>query len=178
MMALATTTSGVLLEKFGDRCGGVHRWDVKVLNDDVSVIQNKTVKSTIAELIELETPTVGKKTPRQDVEKKKYKLENIKIVKKIPEADEDLHLVLEDDDGNQMIAEIPYHDCPDAQESGFAAAYLQARINFLKHSKDFKDFRWNITGVAFVDLTHGTTQHGAAPNEIELHPVLKIEAVE
>lgn len=29
-----------------------------------------------------------------------------------------------------------------------------------------------IVGVAFFDLPHGKPQHGVAPNNIELHPVL------
>lgn len=178
LIALATATSGVIIESFGDKCGGVNRWDVKVLTDDVSKIKSRAVKTTIADLCALETFHAGTHTPRQEVEMTKYTLENIKIVKKISEADEDLHLVLEDDDGTQMIAEIPYYDCDSAQKSGFAAVYLRARINFLKHARDFKDYRWNITGVAFVDISHGGSQHGVAPNEIELHPVLRLEAIE
>jgi hypothetical protein len=30
-----------------------------------------------------------------------------------------------------------------------------------------------ITGVAFFDVKHNNPQHGVAPNNIELHPVLR-----
>jgi hypothetical protein len=30
-----------------------------------------------------------------------------------------------------------------------------------------------IRGVGFFDLLHGTSQHGVAPNEVELHPALR-----
>jgi hypothetical protein len=174
---LVAATSGVVIENYGSRCGGVQRWEVKVLADDNLKLSRSVKTMTIEELHDIQTPDVGKKWPRQDLERQRVRVRNVKIVEKIKEADEDLHLVLEDDDGRRLIAELPYYDCPDAAGTDFADDYLQARINFLAHSRDFKKYRWTVTGVLFVDLPHGTPQHGVADNNIEIHPVLSIEAI-
>lgn len=170
-----TATSGVLIENYGTKCGGVQRWEVKVLGDD-NLRLSRTIKNeTIASLLGKETPDVGKKSPRQEMERQRVRVKNVKIVEKIREDDEDFHLVLEDDDGNQLIAEIPYFDCPDAQQTDFADDYLKARIALAEHSRDFKNLRWDVMGVVFVDLPHGNPQHGVAENNIEIHPVLSLK---
>jgi hypothetical protein len=35
-----------------------------------------------------------------------------------------------------------------------------------------------VTGVGFFDVKHGTPQTGVAPNNIELHPVLKLSGID
>jgi hypothetical protein len=46
-------------------------------------------------------------------------------------------------------------------------------------SSDFADLKGTatVTGVGFFDVKHGTPQTGVAPNNIELHPVLKVSGI-
>jgi hypothetical protein len=43
-------------------------------------------------------------------------------------------------------------------------------------SSDFADLKGTatVTGVGFFDVKHSTPQTGVAPNNIELHPVLRL----
>src|SRR5260370_20871399 len=75
-----------------------------------------------------------------------------------------------------MIAEIPSPGCVGAG-SLFAAQIANARAEFERHFTATTPFQTanvpvQVTGVGFFDFPHG--QHGAAPNIIELHPVLGI----
>jgi hypothetical protein len=75
-----------------------------------------------------------------------------------------------------MVAEIPFPGCVGAG-SPFAAQIANARAAFDGHltattSFQTADVPVQVTGVGFFDFPHG--QHGAAPNIIELHPVLDI----
>jgi hypothetical protein len=93
------------------------------------------------------------------------------------ESDSDYHLVLLDDQGNTMIAEIPSPSCVDPS-SPFAAQITNARAEFdaqLTASSSFQtaNVAVQVTGVGFFDFFHH--QHGVAPNVIELHPVLDIQ---
>src|SRR5262249_55219413 len=91
-------------------------------------------------------------------------------------GDSDYHLVLEDDQGDTMVAEIPSPTCVGAS-SPFAAQIASVRAKFdsqfnVKSSFQTANVPVRVTGVGFFDFFHG--QHGAAPNVIELHPVLDI----
>jgi hypothetical protein len=91
-------------------------------------------------------------------------------------GDNDYHLVLDDGQGNTMVAEIPSPDCVD-DASPFAAQIASARADFdaqLTASSSFQtaNIPVQVTGVGMFDFAHG--QDGAAPNVIELHPVLSI----
>jgi hypothetical protein len=93
------------------------------------------------------------------------------------ESDSDYHLVLMDNQGNTMIAEIPSPSCVDPS-SPFAAQITNARAEFdaqLTVSSSFQtaNVPVQVTGVGFFDFFHH--QHGVAPNVIELHPVLDIQ---
>jgi hypothetical protein len=93
------------------------------------------------------------------------------------ESDSDYHLVIMDDQGNAMIAEIPSPSCVDPS-SPFAAQITNARSQLdgtLSVSSSFQtaNVPVQITGVGFFDFFHN--QHGVAPNVIELHPVLDIQ---
>jgi len=75
-----------------------------------------------------------------------------------------------------MVAEIPSPGCVGAG-SPFAAQIANARAEFDGQFTATTSFQTanvpvQVTGVGFFDFPHG--QHGAAPNIIELHPVLKI----
>ena len=156
-------------------CGGEERWEEKVLTDDESsgIDYNNPIETTIQELVTFPTGKSSSKKPRQQIELSAYTIE-CNISKYILEDDEDLHLVLEDG-GASMIGEIPDFRCPEADESNFTTRYKNARVMFSKYIKDkkYQTMRWRVTGVGFVDFAHGQT--GKADNNVELHPILKLE---
>ena len=93
------------------------------------------------------------------------------------ETDQDYHLVLEDDQGNRMVAEIPDPRCVGA-DSVFADSIAYARAEFDAVFRVTTTFQYayvpvTVTGVAFFDLAHGQTGH--ASNYVEIHPVLDIQ---
>ncbi len=163
------------------RCG-IERLAVKTGTDagvgsvDLASPQN----TTIAQLIGLTPPhPIPKDTrvgPTEDTvfvvnaTLTDYKLEGGS------KGDSDYHLVLEDEQGRTMVAEIPAPTCVGAG-SPFAAQVALARAAFDSQLTATSSFQTanipvQVTGVGFFDFPHG--QHGAAPNVIELHPVLNI----
>jgi len=92
------------------------------------------------------------------------------------ESDVDYHIVVQDENGNTMVTEIPCPCCV-AAVSPFASAIANARQQFDAHLTATTFFQSvsipvQITGVGFFDFIHGQT--GVAPNGIELHPILDI----
>src|ERR1041385_5532637 len=163
------------------RCG-VERWSVKTGTDaDVSSVDIAHPKEgKIADLIALPAPhpipTNNRVTPTEttvfvvNATLTDYKLESGSS------GDSDYHLVLEDELGHTMVAEIPSPTCVD-DASPFSAQIAAARANFDSHLTASSSFQTanipvQITGVAMFDFSHG--QRGAAPNVIEIHPVLDI----
>lgn len=158
-------------------CGGVERWSVKVLTDPhVNLINFTPSVTTISALAGIVTPLPYSGMPRHSgVEDKTYSVVcNITIKKNEP--DNDYHLVLSDGI-NRLIGEVPDPYCSAAASSSFVNNYIAVR-NFV-NSTIASGNVYNVTlpkvvvyGVAFVDLPHGQT--GAAPNNLELHPILGI----
>ena len=72
-----------------------------------------------------------------------------------------------------MIAEIPSPDCAGACASGRTEEFRKARAVLTALPEEVARVIVVVTGVGFFDFLHGQT--GAAPNGIELHPVLKVE---
>jgi hypothetical protein len=175
LFGLAAVFSAVTFDP-GEKCGGKERWPLKILTDDkVASINFHPKPATIEQLTSISTPGTGTKTPRIDgIEDQVYQLSNVKILRARGEDDDDIHLVVLDDAGHHMIAEIPYFDCDSAKTSGHSEQYKKARVTFLQHKNDFFNIHWNITGVAFVDVQHGRPQDGVADNNIELHPVINL----
>src|SRR5207248_1355364 len=92
------------------------------------------------------------------------------------ESDSDYHLVIKDASGNTMIAEIPAPSCV-SSTSPFLTGIQNARAQFdAKYTATTSFTTVNvpiqIRGVGMFDFPHGQT--GAAPNQIELHPVLNL----
>jgi hypothetical protein len=92
------------------------------------------------------------------------------------EADGDIHLVLKDSLGHRMIAEIPYGACVPSS-SRWKTAIAAARSAFVARmhtttSWHYVSQRVTVRGLGLFDPPHGQT--GAAPNGIELHPVVYI----
>ena len=169
-----------ITQLLAQRCG-VERWAIKTGTDaGASQVDLQHPKNaTIADLIALPAPKplpTTRVTPTEttvfvvNATLSDYKFEGGS------HGDSDYHLVLEDDQGNTMIAEIPSPSCV-GSNSPFATQIASARAAFdakLAAGSSFQtaDVPVQITGVGMFDFPHG--QHGAAPNVIELHPVLKI----
>ena len=162
---------------------GKERWSVKTGTDTDAgnVNLSNPQNTTIAELVKLTPPNPippnSRVGPTETTEfvlnamLTDYKLEGGS------KGDSDYHLVLQDDQNNTMVAEIPSPGCV-ADGSPFAAQIANARAEFDAQFTATTSFQnannipVQVTGVGFFDFAHG--QHGAAPNVIELHPVLDI----
>jgi hypothetical protein len=161
---------------------GKERWSVKTGTDSDagSVSLGSPQSTTITQLIALTPPNPIPAANRFAPTEKTVFVVNATLtdykLEGGPKGDSDYHLVLKDDQGHTMIAEIPFPGCVGAG-SPFAAQIANARAEFDGHftattSFQTADVPVQVTGVGFFDFAHG--QHGAAPNIIELHPVLDI----
>jgi len=163
------------------RCG-VERWAVKTGTDagagsvNLAAFQNTTIAHLIGLTPPHPIPTDSRFDPTENTvfvvnaTLTDYKLEGGS------KGDSDYHLVLQDDQGNTMVAEIPSPSCV-GSGSPFAAQIASARAAFDAQFTATTSFQTanvpvQVTGVGFFDFSHG--QHGAAPNVIELHPILSI----
>ncbi len=78
------------------------------------------------------------------------------------ESDGDVHLVVQDSAGHQMIAELPYSACVPASSHTYTPS---TSWHYVRRTLVLK-------GLALFDPPHGQT--GAAGNGIELHPVTAV----
>jgi hypothetical protein len=166
----------------GQRCG-VERWAVKTGTDGGAAQVNLTSPqpSNIADLIALAAPNPLPADNRFSPTENTVFVLNATLTDFKLEGgahgDSDYHLVLMDDQGNTMVAEIPSPDCV-GTGSPFAPQITSARAQFDAQFTATSLFQTanvpvQVTGVGFFDFFHN--QHGAAPNVIELHPVLDIQ---
>lgn len=160
------------------RCG-VERWAVKTFSDvDRDRVRLDPVDATVESLASMIRPRRLPNARRVGpVEVTVYQVE-ARIVAWKPEDDGDIHLILAglQDRSATMIAEIPDPGCSGSCRSGFAERYARARQAFETWVNDpdrSEEAVVIVTGVGFFDRNHGQT--GAAPNFIELHPVLSIQ---
>ena len=169
------------VELLAQRCGQ-ERWSVKTGTDadsgrvDLSSPQNTTIAQLIALSPPRPIPANTRFSPTEttvfvvNATLADYKLEGG------AHGDSDYHLVLQDEQGNTMVAEIPSPGCV-GNGSPFASSIASARAKFDSQFTATSSFQSanvpvQVTGVGFFDFAHG--QHGAAPNVIELHPILDI----
>lgn len=155
---------------------GVERWAVKTLTDPGATRVSLTPQaSTVA--------TLGSIAPPKDAtdrvaptETTVFRLTDVRMTAFKQEADSDIHVALEDDQGNTMIAEFPAATCDTTAPAKLRTMMTDARGDFTtacgQPSNRYKKLKGTatITGVGFFDRIHG--QRGVAPNGIELHPVL------
>ena|SRR5437870_2863884 len=172
-------------------CGGDHRWDVKTLSDpDADHVNFGTPKrKTIHYLMTRTDPGVHAHTPRDadgsHVELTVYHLVGVQLKDARIEDDADIHLVIRDKYGDEMIVEFPNTACKGATTSAHKAEMKQARTDFAtmcgldswatrtaKAGKKNLSGTASVVGVGFFDLVHNPPQDGVAGNNIELHPVL------
>jgi hypothetical protein len=157
---------------------GVERWSVKTGTDqDVGLINlaSKT-GTTITGLSAIAAPNPIPDDRRVQPTETTLFVLNATLKKYVRAYDSDYHMVLADDTGHTMIAEIPDPGCV-GPGSPLAAGIAHARAQFdavFTATASFQnaDVPVQITGVGFFDYLEG--QEGVAPNGVELHPVIDI----
>jgi hypothetical protein len=165
---------------------GVEYWNVKTGTDaDAAAIDlNNVIPTTISDLraIPLAFPPIGDRpavnnaaTRIAPTEFTVFQVYATLTLYKL-ETDVDYHIVLQDENGNTIISEIPSPACV-STNSPFLAAVTNARAKAdarLTPSDGFQtaNLPVQVTGVGFFDVIHGQT--GVAPNGIELHPILDL----
>jgi hypothetical protein len=157
---------------------GVERWSVKTGGDpDATLVDlNNPVTTTIANLRSFTPPVTPPDNARvAPAETTVYTIRATMTSFKL-EGDVDYHIVVQDENGNTMVTEIPCPCCV-AGGSPFTAGIANARQEFDARFTATTFFQnvtvpVQITGVGFFDFIHGQT--GVAPNGIELHPILDI----
>jgi hypothetical protein len=167
---------------------GVERWPVKTLSDPKVGDVNFTPHDTsVGQLRNKPDPHTKSSTPRIDgVETTTYRVK-ARLIEFKREDDKDIHLVISvpSAPSKTMIVEFPDTTCNGASSSPKKAQMASARSSLTSAcgeapgpSSDFRQLQGTatVTGVGFFDVKHGTPQTGVAPNNIELHPVLKFSA--
>ena len=165
---------------------GTERWAVKTLSDeDAGKVDLKPVPSTVAQLVEMPRPaTIMENRRAAPVELTTYQIRAV-LLEIRGENDHDMHVVVADpaDRSKTMITEIVDPGCSGAVDSSDLPDLRHARESFeqldaprigkgpLLKIGDLVE----ITGVGFFDFEHGAS--GAAPNDIELHPVLDVQRI-
>jgi hypothetical protein len=164
------------------RCG-VERWAVKTGTDSDASLVNlaAATPTTLATMRSWSAPQPLPSNSRlSPQETTVWVVDTTLTVYKIEDdpntGDSDYHLVLSDDAGSTVIAEIPFPDCV-GTNSPFRSRIAAARAAFDARFTATGQFQTanipvRVTGVGFFDFHHN--QRGVAPNAIELHPVLDI----
>lgn len=157
---------------------GVERWAVKTGTDQDAGLVNLSspTATTIASLTAITPPNPLPDVRRVQPTETKLWVLNATLKKFVLAYDSDYHMVLTDDAGRTMIAEIPAPNCV-GPGSPFAAGIAHARAQFDAMFTATTSFQTvnvpvQVTGVGFFDYLEG--QEGLAPNGIELHPIIDI----
>jgi len=171
------------------------RWAVKTAADaDAQALTGQApTPATIAQLRALAVPPQLPPDGRSEGAEKTVWQLTATLQAYRREADGDYHLVIADDSGSTMIAEIP-NPGDITSPSYFAGQIANARTAFDNHFQITEDVSAasapaamepgggpqfeqmsvpvTVTGIGYFDFNHG--QMGVAPNAIELHPVINI----
>ena len=160
---------------------GEERWTIKTLSDpDTTLINFDTItQTTIEEQISLPKP-LKVKGARTMTETTQYQLTAYITGYKL-EADRDIHIVISDEDNNEMVIEIVDPECESVKETSRYQQLTDLRIWFFDNIgrpvPRFKTLAQPIevivTGIGYYDFIHG--QRGMDKNGREIHPVLKME---
>ena len=156
---------------------GVEREAVKIGTDSTTNLvnlapQDTTIASLRAQAMPASIPSATR-IPNS-AETQNWRISGTLTLFKL-ETDSDFHLVIADAAGATMITEIPSPSC-DAG-SVWSTQIAHSRSAFTAKFTPTSSFQQAnvpviVTGVGMFDFAHGQT--GAAPNQIELHPVLDI----
>jgi hypothetical protein len=178
------------------KCAGHERWKIKTLTDDEADEVNTTAKTTTVDELRANDTRPAKVSASvgriHSVEFRRYRV-HATLRKALREDDGDLHVVIHDPDhdgesdpSHTMIVEFPDTSCEPQKSSAYAPQMEKARAAFVALVKQCTGYdgkfgsllkfklHATITGVGFWDLKHGNPQLGRAPNDLELHPVLKV----
>ena len=168
-------------EPHAEECG-VPRWRVKVLTDsDADKVRIDSPRRGTIEELQAMTSTYADMSPRSPAEVQVFAVEGWLLGYEL-EADSDLHAIIGNDAGRTIIVEFPHPDCMLGSRVLKQATEARAKFRHLVHTpmtthyvQEQKQIRVRVTGILFFDRLHGKI--GVAPNGVELHPVLDIEAV-
>ncbi|MHB8641558.1 MAG: hypothetical protein ACYDA3_01535 [Gaiellaceae bacterium] len=158
---------------------GTERWPEKTLADPFASKVKLTPHAATVDGLRTLTKVVGIGGQRGlGVERTTYRV-HVKLVGIKQEADSDFHLVIADPtSGKTMIAEFPDPSCTLGAKATLRTKMQTARIAVVTACGFAPNSGYHhisgtatITGVGFFDFSHHQT--GRAPNDIELHPVLK-----
>jgi len=164
-------------------CAVERAW-IKNLSDRAArKIDLDPIPMTVEELTSMTLPRRWRPKMRRDlVEKFVYEVTADVIGYKL-EADSDYHVVVQGASGATMIIEIVDPKCTKKKTTEvfqsqietvrFQFAYMIGEPVSAKYIEIAIPRRLKITGVGFWDKPRG--QKGAAPNGIELHPVLSLQ---
>jgi hypothetical protein len=164
---------------------GVDRWPVKVLADSSAdrVRLDSPQIGTIEELRAISTVFYVSTKSRSPAEEQVFTVEGWLAGYKFEPGDSDLHVVIKDDSGKNMIVEFPHPDCMEGSRVLKQAAEARSKFRAMLRTLPTTRFIWlrklvrvRVTGVLFFDKVHN--QIGVAPNGVELHPVFGIEKVQ
>ena len=150
---------------------GTERVSTKNLLDPGAARLTAPTSATVEQLLTLRPPRWSTRAPRHVVERTVVVVD-VEVLAFKSEADGDIHAIIRGAPGRVMIAELPLPGC--VQASAYARQMARARSTFLRLARAGVQ-RMRLTGVIFFDKLHG--QVGAAPNGVELHPVLQVEAL-
>jgi hypothetical protein len=143
---------------------GTQRWTVKTLGDRPALLAAQ--RTTIAHLGTVPAPASPPNT-RLPFERRVFTVTAaVGLVR--PESDSDLHVVLSAG-AHTMIAEstAPFCDARATLRNRGLISRVRPLVRLCAKA--------TVTGVAFFDFLHGQT--GAAPNGIELHPILRFRCL-
>jgi len=157
---------------------GVERWSVKTGTDlnATAVDLNAVTPTTISAMRRWQAPALIPNDLRIAPYETTVWVINATLSQYKLETDSDYHVVLSDDSGSTIIAEIPCPCCV-GSASPFGPDIAAVRSVFDAHLAATTVFQTanipvQVTGVGMFDFLHGQT--GVAANGIELHPVLGI----
>lgn len=186
-----TSVAAEALSEGESSCAGP-RWPVKTLADPAagSVDLVHVQSGSVAALRELAVSSVGKAAPRVSGTETALVRVTADLVSARVSPDGDLAVVVAvpGSRGQSMTVEFPDPRCltaatPAAARSGAVAArrtFEQACGRF-GTAKTALSGTATLAGVRFIDTPHklknGVNARQAAPNEVELHPVLAVTAV-
>jgi hypothetical protein len=142
-------------------------WDVKIGTDpEARLVNRRPVPTTVAWLTSQPPSTDYRVAPLE------YSVYTVTatLTRVHEEHDLDEHLNIQDDDGHDMIAELPAVSV--SGRSLFLAGIERAHAELAAWSGDLPT-KVQITGVGFFDDVTG--QPDQAPNQVELHPILDLE---
>ena len=161
---------------------GSWRWPVKTGSDATRYQVSRTTRYTGVNYLDSLTPpgSFGSYAQNHRIrwpEFRTWQINDTTLVAIKLEDDGDLHLRLRSSTGKTMIAEIPRPGCVSSSslwKTGITAArnYVTGRYWVSLDRWHYLYKKIDIKGLGFFDEEHGVT--GAAPNKIELHPVIYI----